>query len=46
MVMSLNLNTLEASFLDEDEKSRYRQEWQQFALGVAGAIVDSSDEQQ
>jgi adenosine deaminase len=32
----LSLNTLEASFLAEEDKSRYRQEWHQFALAVAG----------
>jgi adenosine deaminase len=33
----LNLNTLEASFLDEGEKSAYRNEWQQFAGGISFA---------
>jgi adenosine deaminase len=38
----LNLSTLEASFLDEGEKSRYRQEWQQFASAVTGPMVDTN----
>jgi adenosine deaminase len=31
----LNLNSLEAAFLSEDEKARYRCEWQKFALAVS-----------
>lgn len=32
----LNLNTLEATFLDEVEKDKYRAEWQQFTRSLAG----------
>jgi adenosine deaminase len=34
----LNLATLEASFLDEAEKSAYRTEWQQFSAGLSPSI--------